>query len=145
MPVYNGERFLRSAISSVLAQTYDDWELIVVDDGSNDSTPDILMSYSDSRIKVLRHEQNRKVAACCNRAMSVASGRYIARLDADDACLPTRLAEQVSYMEANPDAALVGSAAYEINEEGVRTGFHHHGVIQPNRPSFSHVPRRCRA
>lgn len=128
MPVYNGERFLRSAVGSVLAQTYDDWELIVVDDGSDDSTPDILMSYSDSRIKVLRQEQNRKVAACCNRALSVTSGRYIARLDADDVCLPTRLAEQVSYMEANPDVALVASAAYEINEEGARIGFRPGGL-----------------
>jgi len=128
MPVHNGERFLRSAVSSVLAQTYDNWELIVVDDGSDDSTPDILMSYSEPRMKVLRHEQNRKVAACGNRAISVATGRYIARLDADDVCLPTRLDEQVSYMEANPDVALVSSAAHEINEKGVRIGFRSGGL-----------------
>lgn len=128
MTVYNGEKYLRSAISSVLAQTYDDWELIVVDDGSNDSTSNILMSYCDLRIKVLHSEQNRKQAVCSNRAISVATGRYIARLDADDVCLPTRLAEQVIYMEANPDVVLVATAAYEINEVGVRIGYRPGGI-----------------
>lgn len=119
---------MRAAISSVLAQTFEDWELVVVDDCSDDSTFDILMSYSDSRIKVLRQKQNRRVAACANRALSVATGRYIARLDADDVSLPNRLSEQVSYMEANPNTALVASAAYEINEEGVRIGFRPGGI-----------------
>jgi glycosyltransferase involved in cell wall biosynthesis len=123
MTVYNGEKFLRASISSVLSQTYDDWELIVVDDGSNDSTFDILKSYSDPRIKVLHFGQNRKQAVCSNRALSVASGRYVARLDADDISLPNRLLEQVIYMEANPDVVLVASAAHEINQEGVRVGF----------------------
>jgi glycosyltransferase involved in cell wall biosynthesis len=123
MTVYNGEKFLRQAVDSILAQTFDDWELIVVDDGSDDSTPDILLSYRDLRIKVLRAERNCKQAVCSNRALSIAAGRYIARLDADDVSLPNRLAIQARYMEAHPEVALVGSAGFEINGEGARIGF----------------------
>ncbi len=128
MTVYNGERFLRPAVDSILAQTISDWELIVVDDGSKDATSDILLSYRDSRVKVMRYEQNRKQAVCSNRAIEVSTGRYIARLDADDISLPNRLEEQVGYLERHPDVALVGSAAFEINEEGARVGFRPGGL-----------------
>ena len=122
MTVFNGEAFLRQAIDSVLAQTYDDWELIVVDDASVDSTPEILMTYRDPRVRVLRQERNCKQAVCSNLAISVAKGRYMARLDADDICLPTRLEEQVRYMDAHPETHLVATAAYFIDDRGVRVG-----------------------
>src|ERR1039458_5312287 len=124
MPVYNGEKFLRTAVDSVLWQTFEDWELVVVDDASTDSTPDILADYRDPRIRVLRNETNRKPAACANRGLAGASGRYIARLDADDVWLPDRLAVQLRYLEAHPEVTLVGSAAHLIDEAGVRFGLH---------------------
>jgi glycosyltransferase involved in cell wall biosynthesis len=124
MSVYNGERFLRTAIDSVLAQTFQDWELIVVDDASTDSTPQILAEYTDSRIRVLRNEKNSKQAVCSNRGLAVASGRYIARLDADDVSLPDRLAEQVTYLDAHPDVTFVASAVHLIDEAGGQTGSH---------------------
>src|ERR1700734_3980538 len=99
MSVYNGERFLRNAIDSVLRQTLADWELIVVDDASTDSTPDVLATYRDSRIRILRNDTNSKQAVCSNRGLAVATGRYIARLDADDISLPSRLAKQIGYLE----------------------------------------------
>src|SRR5580700_1874042 len=107
MSVYNGERFIREAIDSVLSQTLRDWELIVVDDASTDSTRDILVEYRDPRIRLLRNETNQKQAVCSNRGIAVASGRYIARLDADDVSLPSRLADQVSYLDAHPEVAMV--------------------------------------
>jgi glycosyltransferase involved in cell wall biosynthesis len=128
MTVFNGERFLRQAIDSVLAQTFDDWELIVVDDGSNDSTPEILHSYRDPRIKRLREERNRKQAVCSNRALATATGKYIARLDADDVALPSWLAEKVGYMQAHPDVVLLGNAAFDMNEEGAHIGFRPGGL-----------------
>lgn len=128
MSVYNGEKFLRTAIDSVLAQTFRDWELIVVDDASTDSTPEILSEYRDPRIQVLRNETNRKQAVCSNRGIAAASGRYIARLDADDVALPDRLAEQVAYLETHPDVILVASAAYFIDETGSRIGLQSGGL-----------------
>ena len=128
MSVYNGDRFLRTAIDSVLAQTFGDWELIVIDDASTDSTPDILATYRDPRIRILRNERNSKQAVCLNRAIAAASGRYIACLDADDVSLPDRLAVQVSYLETHPDVTLVASAAHFIDEGGSRFDFRAGGL-----------------
>jgi glycosyltransferase involved in cell wall biosynthesis len=126
--VYNGERFLRRAIDSVLSQTFHDWELIVVDDASTDSTPDILAEYRDPRIRILRNETNRKQAVCSNRGIAVASGRYIARLDADDVSLPSRLADQVSYLDTHAEVAMLASAAHVIDEAGSRVDFRPGGL-----------------
>jgi GT2 family glycosyltransferase len=128
MSVYNGERFLRAAIDSVLAQTLQDWELIVVDDASTDSTPTILAEYRDPRIRILRNQTNRKQAACSNRGIAVASGRYIARLDADDVSFPNRLEEQIRFLETHPDVTLLASAAYFVNEGGERIGLQPGGL-----------------
>jgi glycosyltransferase EpsE len=128
MSVYNLGRFLRPAINSVLAQTFQDWELIIVDDASTDSTPEILAEYRNPRIRVLRNETNRHVAASLNRAIAEASGLYIANLDADDVFLPNRLAEQVKYLQAHPNVTLVTSAAHLIDENGTRIGFHPGGL-----------------
>ncbi|HWY53245.1 MAG TPA: glycosyltransferase [Terriglobales bacterium] len=128
MSVYNGERFLRRAIDSVLSQTFRDWELIVVDDASRDSTPDILAEYQDPRIRILRNETNKKQAVCSNRGIAVASGRYIARLDADDVSLPSRLADQVSYLDTHPEVTMVASAAHIIDGAGSRVDFRPGGL-----------------
>jgi glycosyltransferase involved in cell wall biosynthesis len=117
--VYNGERFLQQALDSILAQTFEDFEVVVVDDGSTDATPAILhdLSRRDERIQVHRHE-NRGLARAINRAVALARAPIIARLDADDVALPTRLEHQVVFLAENPAVALVGGAAVFIDERG---------------------------
>jgi glycosyltransferase involved in cell wall biosynthesis len=111
MPIYNSENYLRDSIGSILAQTYRDWELICVDDGSNDNSLQILLRYEDAdpRVRVISRP-NSGVARARNDGMALATGRYIAAMDSDDVALPERLSRQVEYMESHPDCVVVGSA-----------------------------------
>lgn len=119
MPVYNGEAFLREAIDSILAQTYTNWELLVMNDGSTDSSRDIAISYtSDPRIRVIDNEKNMGIIATKNRAIDIARGKYIATLDADDIALPTRIGKQVAFMEKHKDCGLCGTLHQEIDAKG---------------------------
>lgn len=108
MSVYNGEDYLSEAIESVLNQTFKDFELIVINDCSSDSTAEILKRYAelDERVKVYTNEVNLRLPSSLNKAMSYAQGKYIARMDADDICLPERLEKQYKFMEENPQIAL---------------------------------------
>ena len=108
MSVYNGEEYLAETIESVMNQTFTDWELIVINDCSKDSTAEILAHYSekDERIKVHPNEVNLRLPTSLNKAISLSSGKYIARMDADDICLPDRLEKQFKFMEENPDVSL---------------------------------------
>ena len=108
MSVYNGEDYLAEAIDSVLNQSLIDWELIIINDCSSDSTGEILSKYvaQDERVKVYTNEVNLRLPSSLNKAMSYAKGKYIARMDADDICLPDRLEKQYHFMEENPDIAL---------------------------------------
>ena len=108
MSVYNGEEYLHEAIDSVLSQSFTHFELIVINDCSTDSTSEILMRYAvlDSRVKVHTNEVNLRLPSSLNKALSLAQGKYIARMDADDICLPDRLEKQYAFMEAHPDIAL---------------------------------------
>ena len=108
MSVYNGETYLVEAIESVRNQTFQNWELIVINDCSTDSTADILSDFAarDARIKVHPNEVNLKLPTSLNRAIALSCGKYIARMDADDICLPDRLEKQFAFMEAHPDVAL---------------------------------------
>jgi len=121
MPTYNGERFLREAIESVLNQTFSDLELILVDDGSRDSTPRILAEFKDrdARLIVLTNERNLGIAGATNRALAAARGQYVALQDHDDISLPRRFRTQVDFLESHAEVALVGSAATLINDDGV--------------------------
>lgn len=120
MSVFNGERYLRQALDSILRQTYADLELIVVDDGSSDGTAAILDSYGDRRMRVLRNPRNIGLAASLNRGIGAATGEFIARQDADDISEPERIATQVAYLDAHAEVALVGSAHIEIDaDDGV--------------------------
>ena len=101
MPTYNCGRFIAEAIQSVLAQTYQAWELIIVDDGSTDNTADIVASFPDPRIHYLCNEQNIGAALTRNKALREASGRYIAFLDSDDLWAPTKLERQIAFMQQN--------------------------------------------
>jgi len=123
MPVRNGAQWLPVAIDSVLAQTLPDFELLVIDDGSTDRTPEIVADYAarDARLRPIRQEALGLVAAL-NRGLTEARADLIARLDADDLALPERLAQQVAAMDANPRLNLLGSWAEVIDGEGRATG-----------------------
>lgn len=102
MPSYNTGRFIDSSIQSVLAQTYTNWELIIVDDASNDGTDDVVSAYlADERIRYIKNETNSGAAVCRNRALQEAKGRWIAFLDSDDLWLPEKLEKQVAFMKEN--------------------------------------------
>ena len=116
--VYNGERYVREAIDSLLHQSLTDLELIVIDDASTDGTPAILESIRDPRLRLLRNERNLGLARSLNRGIEAATGEYIARQDADDVSDPDRLRRQVAYLDAHPDVALLGSAHREIDSDG---------------------------
>lgn len=122
IPVYDGARYLAEAVESVLAQTFGDWELVAVDDGSGDDSPAILADYAaaDSRIRVLRNETNLGISATLNRGWRAARGAYIARLDADDVALPDRFARQVAFLEGHESVAVVGTNATLIDPDGRR-------------------------
>jgi glycosyltransferase involved in cell wall biosynthesis len=119
--VLNGEDYIAEAIDSVLAQDFDDWELLIVDDGSTDRTSDIARSYVDAhpqRIRLLRHADkgNHGMSATRNLGITEARGEYVAFLDADDVWLPTKLSEQVQLLDSHPTAALVYGCTLIWNE-----------------------------
>lgn len=110
MPAYNAEKYIKAAIESILEQTFTDFEFIIIDDGSIDSTAAIIQSYSDKRIRFCPNEQNIGVAATLNRGLELACGEYIARMDADDISLPKRFEKQTAYMDEHVDIAVCGTA-----------------------------------
>jgi len=116
--VYNGERFLREALDSVLAQTFTDFELLVVNDGSTDETATILESYSDGRIRIITNRRNIGVVGSLRRGLNYARGEYIARIDADDIALPERLEKQVEYLDLHPEVGMVSSRCLVIDGDG---------------------------
>lgn len=109
MPTYNREELLPRAIESILAQTYKDFEFIIVDDGSTDNTMHLLKQYADKdkRIRVFRNAQNKGIAYSRERGLNSARGKYIAIMDSDDVSTPTRLEKQVAFLEKSPDVAVV--------------------------------------
>jgi glycosyltransferase involved in cell wall biosynthesis len=113
MAVYNAAEFLRAAVSSVLAQTYRDFELIVVDDSSHDDSLLILQSFQDPRVRIIRHHTNIGAALSRNDALIVARGELVAIMDADDVCAPTRIERQLAFLDANPRVGLVGCGIYD--------------------------------
>lgn len=114
-PVYNGEKFVGSTIASVLNQSFEDFEYILINDASTDSSLDIIRSFDDPRIKVVENEVNSRLVTSRNRGLEIARGKYIALLDHDDIALPNRLERQLAVMEANEDFVLIGSRARYIN------------------------------
>ena len=111
MPVYNGQKHLREAVDGILAQTFPDFEFLVIDDGSTDDTPRILQSLQDARISVIRNDTNAGLAASLNKGIRLARGGLIARMDCDDISLPARLEKQVAFMNANASVGVCGTGA----------------------------------
>lgn len=110
MAVYNGEKYLREAINSILSQTYTDFEFIIVDDGSTDSSSDIIAEYKDNRIVSLANTVNKGLIYSLNKGLDQAKGEYIIRMDADDLSAPNRIEEQVKYMDRNPEIGISGTS-----------------------------------
>ncbi len=117
LPVYNGADYVAGAVQSILDQSWRDFELIVIDDGSTDDSAREVARLHDPRIRFLR-QANRGLAATLNRGISLASGRYIARQDHDDLSHPERLEKQVWHLEANPACTMVGTCAEIWNQKG---------------------------
>ena len=110
LPVYNCEKFIVETIESVLQQTYTDFELLIIDDCSTDTTIAFIEQFNDSRIQLIKKEKNTGYTDSLNFGVSIANGQYIARMDGDDICLPTRFEKQVAFLDANPKVILCGTA-----------------------------------
>ena len=117
MPAYNAGKYIADAVRSVLDQTFADFELLVVDDGSSDNTVSILQGFSDPRIRLVQQVRG-GVSAALNIGLKEARGEYICRFDADDICFPSRLTRQVAFLDTHPDYLIVGSDAEYISEDG---------------------------
>jgi glycosyltransferase involved in cell wall biosynthesis len=122
VPVYRGADIVGGAIESVLAQTYEEFELLLVDDCSPDDSVSVIEVFDDPRIRLLRNEQNLGQIGSLNRGLREARGEYIARLDQDDRCLPTRLQRQVEVLDSEPTVALVGGWMTIVDDRGNRMG-----------------------
>lgn len=109
MPVYNMEKFVGEAITSILRQTFTDFEFIIVDDASDDATATIINSYQDSRIVYCKNDRNRGNYYSRNKGLRIAQGKYIAVMDADDIAMPDRLEKEIAYLEEYPDILAVGT------------------------------------
>lgn len=116
MKVYNGQAHLREAIDSVLAQTYPDFELLIIDDGSRDASADIIRSYHDDRIRFLQNQKNMGLCATQNRVIDAAQGEYIAVMDCDDISYPTRFEKQVAYLDSHPEIMMCGSQRDDLTD-----------------------------
>ena len=122
LPVWNAERYLAGAIESVLAQSFADFELLIVDDGSTDGSTALIRRYRDRRIRRIENEKNLGVTRSLNLGLELAHGRYVARMDADDLCAPERLERQVAFLDAHPEVALVASRARWVDALGAEIG-----------------------
>lgn len=117
MCCYNEQLYIRDAIESVLNQTHKDFEFVIWNDGSNDDTEKIIKSYKDDRIRYFYHE-NTGLGMALRLACQEVRGKYIARMDCDDICMPDRLAKQVAFLEANPDYVLCSTGVYYMDADG---------------------------
>ncbi|RKY31599.1 MAG: hypothetical protein DRP67_02325 [Candidatus Omnitrophota bacterium] len=118
MAVYNGEKYLKECIDSILNQTFSDFEFIIINDGSTDKTEEILQDFKDERIRIVNNKENLGLTKSLNIGLSISKGKYIARIDVDDIALPQRLEKQVKFLDENQDVGLVGTWFYVIDEEG---------------------------
>lgn len=117
MSAYNGEKYLREAIDSILNQTFKDFEFLIINDGSTDRTAEILQSYQDPRIKIINNEKNMGLTKSLNKGLKIARGKYIARMDADDVSIPDRLKKEVEFLDSHQNYAAVGTFVKILNED----------------------------
>ncbi len=117
MPSYNAGKFIGEAIDSILQQTYENWELIIIEDCSSDNSLEIIQRYKDSRIKVFYNRKNRGISETTNKGIQESKGKYIALLDDDDIAEKERLSLQVEYLEQYPEIDILGGRTKVINEQ----------------------------
>ncbi len=141
MPAYNTEKYIAAAIRSVLNQTFKDFELLIINDGSTDSSADIIQSFHDPRIVVVE-QVNAGIAVALNTGIQLARGEFIARFDADDICYPHRLESQFNFLKKNPDYILIGSDADYIDEEGQYL-FYHENMSHSHQEIRDTVRLKC--
>lgn len=133
MPAYNADRYIGSAIDSILAQTYTNFELIIIEDCSTDKTLEVIRQYTDSRIKLLENQINRGIAYSTNRGIDCAKGKYIALMDDDDIAVEERLKLQTEYLEKHTEIDVLGGRSNEMDEEGNLIRW---GGIPRNNPKY---------
>lgn len=121
MSVYNGEKYLRDSIESILKQTYKNFEFIICDDASTDSSVEIIQEYMkvDKRIVLLKNDTNLGLASSLNKCISQANGNYIARMDADDLSLPDRFEKQIAFLKQNEQVSFVCGGVFLIDDDGI--------------------------
>lgn len=137
MPSYNKAAYIGKTIESVISQTYENWELILVDDASTDDSVSVISGYKDERIKVTQNESNMGIADTRNKALSLARGEYIAVLDADDISPDYRFAHEAVFLDQNQDIAVVYGGCQEIDADGnygklYISAFHNPGFVKAN-------------
>ena len=137
MAVYNGEDYIELAIDSVLSQSFTNYEFIIVDDCSTDTTPDIILSIQDRRIQYIRNRKNLGQTPSLNIGLQSAQGEYIARIDADDIYLPGKLQKQFNFMENNNNVAVCGTNGLKIDDNGEIIGTH--SVPQKSKDILFHI------
>lgn len=122
LPVYNAEKFLKQAIESVLSQSFTEFEIILINDGSTDDSEKEIKAFNDSRIRYFLNKTNLGLIDTLNKAIGLSRGKYIARMDADDICEPNRFEKQFNHLESNPDVVICGSWAKIIDESNATKG-----------------------
>ena len=122
LPAYNSEKYIGKAIQSVLQQSFFDLELIIINDGSTDKTELAILAFSDPRIVYIKNQSNKGLVFSLNRAIDLAKGKYIARMDADDISLPERFAKQKKLLDENKNVAVAATTIEYINEQDEKTG-----------------------
>ncbi|MBU1695336.1 MAG: glycosyltransferase [Verrucomicrobia bacterium] len=143
MPVYNGAATLRQAVESVLAQTFTDYELILVDDASTDDSAAIARSFGD-RVRLVQRARNSGLCEIArSEGLALAWGRYCALLDQDDLWAPEKLQRQTAFMEAHPELLLSHTQAWVMDAEGRRNGIRHEGLIPPTGPCARELLDHC--
>lgn len=135
MGVHNDEEFIGESVESIINQTYRNFEFIIVEDAPTDRTPDILDQYEDGRVIRIKNDTNLGLTISLNQAFDHASGKYIARQDADDISQSDRLARQISYLDDHPDIACLGTSATLIGEKGGVIG-HRRALTRPTLKDF---------
>ena len=118
MPVYNGEKYLRLAIDSILNQSYSDFEFLIINDGSTDKSEEIILSYQDNRIRYIKNETNLKLIKTLNKGIDLAKGKYIARMDCDDVAIPDRLEKQIKLFQENPTLDFISGLPIHLLSDG---------------------------
>lgn len=118
MPVYNGEKYLREAIESILNQSFKNFEFLIINDGSTDNSVGIINSFSDKRIKLIDNKINSGIVSALNQGIDLALSEYIARMDSDDISLKDRLSEQIKFMNKNPEIGILGSWVKVLHKQG---------------------------